>query len=86
MPALLAAGKSFWELFGVMFIIVLPTVPVTYFLWKAMEGGRGGQAKEVKSGRSSATPFALLSIVGTTVLVGALLVTALVVAVRAAVT
>jgi len=43
------------------------------------------RAREVKSGRSSATPFALLSIVGTTLLAGAILVTLLFIAVRAVV-
>jgi hypothetical protein len=83
---IVAAGRSFWELLGVMVIVLVPTVPVTYFLWTAIAGGRGEEAKEVTSGRSSATPFALLSIVGTIVLVSAVLVTLPVIAVRAAVT
>jgi hypothetical protein len=69
-----------------MLIVVVPTVPVTYFVWTAIAGGRGERAKEATSGRSSATPFALLSIVGTIVLVSAVLVTLLVIAVRATVT
>jgi hypothetical protein len=76
---------SFWELLAVTFIIAFPTIPVTYLLWTTLRSGRK-ESREVKTGRSSATPFALLSIVSTVVLVAAVLVTALTIAIRAAAT
>jgi hypothetical protein len=82
----LAAQRSLWELLGVMFIIALPTIPITYFIWGAIVSGRSDRAREVTSGRSSATPFGLLSIVSTVILVAAVLVTLLVIGVRALVT
>ena len=83
---MLVAVQSIWELLGVIFIITLPTVPVVYFMWGAIVSGRGDRAREVTSGRSSATPFGLLSIVSTVILVAAVLVTLLVIGVRALVT
>ena len=83
---MLVAAQSIWELLGVIFIITLPTVPVVYFMWGAIVSGRGDRAREVTSGRSSATPFGLLSIVSTVILVAAVLVTLLVIGVRALVT
>ena len=80
---MLVAAQSIWELLGVIFIITLPTVPIVYFMWGAIVSGRGDQAREVTSGRSSATPFGLLSIVSTVILVAAVLVTLLVIGVRA---
>ena len=80
------AAQSIWELLGVIFIITLPTVPIVYFMWGAIVSGRGDRAREVTSGRSSATPFGLLSIVSTVILVAAVLVTLLVIGVRAVVT
>ena len=80
---MLVAAQSIWELLGVIFIITLPTVPVVYFMWGAIVSGRNDRAREVTSGRSSATPFGLLSIVSTVILVAAALVTLLVVGVRA---
>jgi hypothetical protein len=77
---------SFWELLAVVGIIALPTIPVTYFLWASMVSGRNERTREVASGRSSATPFGLLSIVSTFILIAAVLVTLLVIAVRAAAT
>jgi len=80
------ATQSIWELLGVIFIITLPTVPVVYFMWGAIVSGRSDRAREVTSGRSSATPFGLLSIVSTVILVAAVLVTLLVIGARALVT
>lgn len=80
------ATQSIWELLGVIFIITLPTVPVVYFMWGAIVSGRSDRAREVTSGRSSATPFGLLSNVSTVILVAAVLVTLLVIGARALVT
>ena len=55
-------------------------------MWVAIVSGRNDRAREVTSGRSSATPFGLLSIVSTVILVAAALVTMLVIGVRALVT
>ncbi len=76
---------SFWELLAVMFIVAFPTIPVVYLLWTTLSSGRK-ESREVKTGRSGATPFALLSIVSTVVLVAVVLVTVLTIAVRAAAT
>ena len=81
-----AAQRSLWELLGVMFIIALPTIPVTYLIWGAIASGRGDRDREVTSGRAAATPFGLLSVVSTVILVAAVLVTLLVVGVRALIT
>jgi hypothetical protein len=82
----LGAGKSFLELLAIVFIIAFPTIPITYLVWTGLAEGRGKKAKEVTSGASSATPFALLSIVSTVVLVAAIAVLLLVIGVRAALT
>jgi len=79
----MAAQRSVLEVLGVVFIITLPTVPVVYFMWRAIVSGHGEKAREVTSGRSAATPFGLLSIVSTLVLIAAVAVTLLVVGVRA---
>ena len=76
---------SFWELLGIVLIVAFPTIPITYLLWTTLKSGRR-KSGEVTTGRSSATPFALLSIVGTVVLLVALSVVGLTIAVRAAVT
>jgi len=76
-------ANSFWELLGIVFIVVLPTVPISYVLWAAVVSRRIPRSDEVTSGASSATPFALLSIVGTVVLVAAVLTLVLVISLRA---
>jgi hypothetical protein len=76
---------SFWELLGIILIVAIPTIPITYFLWTTLRSGQR-ESREVASGRASATPFALLSIVGTVVLIVAVLVVLLTIAVRAALT
>jgi hypothetical protein len=82
----LLAANSFWELLAIVFIVAVPTVPVTYFLWTAIVSGRAARSREVTSGASSATPFALLSIVGTVVLVVAALAMVVVIVLRAGAT
>jgi hypothetical protein len=77
------SGNPWWELLAIVFIVAIPTVPVTYLVWTTLAHGRGKRAREVTSGASSATPFALLSIVGTVVLLAAVAVTVLVIGSRA---
>jgi hypothetical protein len=80
------SGNPWWELLAIVFIIAVPTIPVTYFVWTTIAEGRGKRAREVKTGDSSATPFALLSIVSTVVLVVAVAVMLLVLGSRALLT
>jgi hypothetical protein len=80
------AANSFWELLAIVFIVAVPTVPVTYLLWTTIVSGRDARSREVTSGTSSATPFALLSIVGTVVLVVAALTMLVVIVLRAGAT
>jgi hypothetical protein len=60
---------------------------VTYVGWHLLESRRRRSyeaANAIESGRSPATPFAAISVVGTVIAVAAVLVLLLVVAVRAA--
>jgi hypothetical protein len=79
----LAVGNSLWELLGIAFIVLVPTLPVTYFLWSSVGGRRSRRGHEIESGRSAATPFALISIVGSVILVVAVATMLLVISVRA---
>jgi hypothetical protein len=80
---MLGVGNSLWELFGIALIVLVPTLPVTYFLWGAVDARRRQRGHEIESGRSTATPFAVISIVGTVVLVAAVLTMLLVISLRA---
>jgi len=83
----LALSNSAKELLLVAFIVLVPTVPVTMFLWSYLGRRRsrpGVSAEhELEAGRSPATPFAMISIVGSVIAVAAVAVLLLVVAVRA---
>jgi hypothetical protein len=78
---LVAVGNSVWELLGIAFIVLVPIVPVTYLAWSFLGGRRRGE--DIESGRSPATPFAMISIVGSAITATALLMLLLVVAIRA---
>ena len=80
---LLAVGNSAWELLGILFIVLVPVVPVTYAAWRYLGGRRSARGEEIKSGRSAATPFAVISVVGSAIAVAAVLTLILVIAVRA---
>jgi multisubunit Na+/H+ antiporter MnhC subunit len=84
--ALLALSNSLKELLLVGLIVLVPTVPVTLFAWGLL-GRRdrpgAGEEREIEAGRSPATPFAMVSIVGSVIAVAAITVLLLVVAVRA---
>jgi hypothetical protein len=83
----LALSNSLKELLLVAFIVLVPTVPVTIFLWSYLgrrRANRGlGPGREVETGRSPSTPFAMISIVGSVIAVAAVGVLLLIVAVRA---
>jgi hypothetical protein len=85
--ALLALSNSVKELLLVAFIVLVPTVPVTIFLWSYLgrrRTARGlGPGREIETGRSPSTPFAMISIVGSVIAAAAITVLLLVVAVRA---
>jgi hypothetical protein len=74
--------NSFWEILGVILIVLVPLVPVSYAAWYFL-GGRSRRGEEIESGRSPATPFAMVSLVGTVIAVAAVGTLLLVVAVRA---
>ena len=85
--ALLALSNSVKEILLVGFIVLVPTVPVTFFAWNFLgryRNRRGvSEEREIEAGRSPATPFAMISIVGTVIAVAAMTVLLLVVAIRA---
>lgn len=81
----LALSGSVKEILVIAFIVLVPTVPATIYAWTLL-GRRSRRGQEIESGRSSATPFAVISYVGTAIAVVAVLTLLLVVAVRAAAT
>ena len=83
-PAVLALSNSVRELLLIGFIVLVPTVPITFFAWTLLgRRRRRGMEQEIESGRSSATPFAMISIVGSVIAVAAIAVLVIVVLVRA---
>jgi hypothetical protein len=85
--AFLALSNSLKEILLVGFIVLIPTVPVTFFAWNFLSKHRNrpgvSAEREIEAGRSPATPFAMISIVGSVIAVTAITVLLLVVAVRA---
>ena len=81
----LAVGDSFRELLAIFFIVLIPTVPITFLAWTMLGRRRSGRSgeQEIESGRSPATPFAAISVVGTVIAVAAAFALLLVIAVRA---
>ncbi len=83
---LLALSDSAKELLVIVFIVLVPTVPLTILAWSLLgkrRMARRSEGVEIESGRSPATPFAVISVVGTVIAVAAMLTLLLVVAVRA---
>jgi hypothetical protein len=80
---LAAVGDSVWEVLAIAAIVLVPTVPLTYFAWGFLGGGRASRGQEIESGRSAATPFAVISVVGTAIAAAAVLTLLLVIAIRA---
>jgi hypothetical protein len=70
------------ELLFVIFIVLVPTVPVTLLGWHFLQR-RGRRGQEIESGRSAATPFAAISLVGTAIAFAAVAALLLIVSVRA---
>ena len=85
--ALLALSNSLKELLLVGFIVLVPTVPVTFLAWNFLTKHRNrrgvDEEREIEAGRSPATPFAVISVVGSVIAVAAMTVLLLVVAIRA---
>ena len=73
MFGVLAVGDSFKELLAILFIVLIPTVPLTFLGWTLLARRRSGRSEqqEVESGRSPATPFAAISVVGSVIAVAA---------------
>lgn len=82
----LALSDSVKELLVILFIVLVPTVPATIYVWTLL-GRRGerGDVHEIESGRSPETPFAVITYVGTFIAVAAVFVLLLVVVIRAVV-
>jgi hypothetical protein len=84
---LLGLSNSVKELLLIGFIVLVPTVPVTFFAWNFLTKHRNrpgvSEEREIEAGRSPATPFALISVVGTVIAVAAVTVLLLVIAIRA---
>jgi hypothetical protein len=82
-----AISNSLKELLLIGFIVLIPTVPVTLFAWSLLGRRRNrrgvSEEREIEAGRSPATPFAMISIVGTAIAIAAAMVLVLVVAIRA---
>ena len=87
LQAPLALSNSVKEILLVALIVLLPTVPVTFLAWNFLgryRHRRGVSAEhEIEAGRSAATPFAMISIVGTVIAIAAMTVLLLVIAIRA---
>jgi hypothetical protein len=81
----LAVGNSFRELAAVFFIVLIPTVPITFLGWTMLTRRRSTRsaAQELESGQSPATPFAAISVVGSVIAIAAAVALLLVIAVRA---
>jgi hypothetical protein len=86
-PSMLALSNSVKEILLVAFIVLIPTVPVTFFAWRFLSGYRNrrgvSEEREIEAGRSPATPFAMISIVGSVIAGAAVVMLLLVIAVRA---
>lgn len=84
---LLGLSNSVKELLLIGFIVLVPTVPVTIFAWSFLTKHRKrrgvSEEHEIEAGRSPATPFAVISVVGTAIAIAAAAVLLLVIAVRA---
>jgi hypothetical protein len=85
--ALFALSNSVKELLLVGFIVLVPVVPVTFFAWSFLTKYRSrpgvDEEREIEAGRSPATPFAAISVVGTVIAIAAMTVLLLVIAIRA---
>ena len=84
-PHWLAVSNSVKELLVILLIVLVPTVPVTFLAWRFLSARTSArtEVQEIESGRSSATPFAAISVVGSAIAVAAVVALLLVVAVRA---
>jgi hypothetical protein len=82
-----AISNSLKEILLVGFIVLIPTVPVTLFAWNFLGRHRNrrgvSEGREIEAGRSPATPFAMISVVGTVIAIAAMTILLLVVAIRA---
>jgi hypothetical protein len=87
LSAVLAVSNSVKEILLIVFIVLVPTVPVTVYAWNFLSRNRNrrgvSEEREIEAGRSAATPFAMISVVGGVIAVAAVTVLLLVVAIRA---
>ena len=71
------------ELLAILLIILLPTVPLTVYLTRALGRGRRAELREVGTGTSAETPFVVISVVGAGIAVFACLAVGLTLLARA---
>ena len=71
---IVALTNSVKALLFVLFLVLVPTVPVTIAMTRAMRRSRRGVSeRDVVSGRAASTPFRLISVVGIAITVAVLL-------------
>jgi hypothetical protein len=84
---LVGLSNSLKEILLVLFIVLVPVVPVTFFAWNFLGRQRNrrgvSEEREIEAGRSPATPFATISVVGTVIAIAAMTILLLVIAIRA---
>ncbi len=69
-PMFVALTSSVKALIFVLFLVLIPTVPVTIALTRAMRrSSKGPTPRDVTTGRAASTPFRLISIVGSAIAV-----------------
>ena len=79
--ALTSAAKA---LMFVLFLVLIPTVPVTVLLVRAMRGSRQATAEgDLVSGRAASTPFRLISIIGSAIAIAVFVALAIVLGAQA---
>jgi len=72
--AVLAVTNGLKAFLFVFFLVLVPTVPVTIFVTRAMRRSRRGPSeRDLVSGRAASTPFRLISLVGIAATVAVLL-------------
>jgi sulfite dehydrogenase len=79
--ALTSAARA---LIFVLFLVLIPTVPVTVLLVRAMRAPRQGPAEsDLVSGRAASTPFRLISIIGCAITIAVFVALAIVLGAQA---
>jgi hypothetical protein len=81
LPLAHEVGNSVWELLAILVVVAIPLAPLSWVAWSFFGADRG---EEIDSGRSAATPFVAIAVVGAAIAAAAFLALLLVVLLRAA--